>query len=162
MTRGRPLITLTLLFTCMMLFSGCQYNIPLAETTVSLAQTDNERDPLSSLLIQAGGRSYTATLEDNPSTQAFLSCLPLTVNMNELNGNEKYYNLPELLPTDSQPVGNLHTGDLMLYGSDCLVLFYQNTANNYRYTRLGRIDDPYGLADALGQNNVQVTFQLND
>ena len=56
--------------------------------------------------------------------------------MDELNGNEKYYFMPNALPTDPERPGEIHTGDFMLYGSDCLVLFYKNFSSSYSYTRL--------------------------
>ena len=83
----------------------------------------------------------------------------MTVSMAELNGNEKYYFMPNSLPTDSQRPGNIHVGDLMLYGSDCIVLFYESFSSGYSYTRLGNLDDPSGLADVLGRGSVEVTFQ---
>ena len=48
----------------------------------------------------------------------------------------------------------------MLYGSNCLVLFYESFPTSYRYTPVGRVDDPSGLADVVGHGNVQVTFAL--
>ena len=108
-----------------------------------------------------GGQIFTATLLDNPTTRALLERLPMTVSMSELNGNEKYYNMPESLPTNSERPGNIRAGDLMLYGSDCLVLFYESFSSGYSYTRLGSIDDPSGLAAALGRGSVDVTFQVD-
>ena len=55
---------------------------------------------------------------------------------------------------------NIHTGDLMLYDSDCLVLFYESFSSGYSYTRLGSVDDSSGLAAALGRGNVEVSFQI--
>ena len=83
----------------------------------------------------------------------------MTVSMGKLNGNEKYYYLPESLPANSQRPGNIHAGDLMLYGSDCLVLFYESFSSGYSYTRLGSVDDPSSLAAALGGGSVEVSFQ---
>lgn len=113
------------------------------------------------LKIEAGGQVFTATLLDNPTTRALLNRLPMTVSMGELNGNEKYCYMPDSLPTDSHRPGNIHAGDLMLYGSDCLVLFYESFSSGYSYTRLGSIDNPSGLAAALGRGSVDVTFQVN-
>jgi hypothetical protein len=48
----------------------------------------------------------------------------------------------------------------MLYGSNTVVLFYENFSTSYGYTRLGKIDNPAGLATALGSGNVTVTFDL--
>ena len=112
--------------------------------------------------MEVGGQTFTVTLLDNPTTRALLERLPMTVSMGELNGNEKYYYLPESLPTDSQRPGNIHAGDLMLYGSDCLVLFYESFSSGYSYTHLGRVDDPAGLAETLGAGSVEVTFSVED
>lgn len=113
------------------------------------------------LEVEAGGQIFTATLLDNPSTRALLQQLPMTVSMDELNGNEKYYYMSNPLPVNAERPGNIHAGDLMLYGSDCLVLFYESFSSGYSYTRLGSIDDPTGLAAALGDGNVTVTFDGN-
>lgn len=112
------------------------------------------------LRIEVGGQIFTATLLDNPTTRALLENLPVTVSMSELNGNEKYYYLPDSLPTDSQRPGSIRAGDLMLYGSDCLVLFYESFSSGYSYTRLGSIDDPSGLAAAVGRGSVDITFGI--
>ena len=85
--------------------------------------------------------------------------MPITISMKELNGNEKYYELSNDLPYDASNPGTIQTGDLMLYGSNTLVLFYKTFSTSYSYTRLGRIDNPSGLAAALGSGNVTVTFE---
>ena len=80
----------------------------------------------------------------------------------ELHGNEKYYYLSKGLPTASSNPGTIRTGDLMLYGSTCVVLFYETFSTSYTYTRLGRITNPSGLASALGSGGVNVTFEITD
>lgn len=113
------------------------------------------------MTIQIGEQSFEAVLYDHASAKAFQSRLPLTVTMDELNGNEKYFYLPEDLPADSRDVGSIHAGDLMLFGSDCLVLFYEDFQTSYHYTGLGRIPDPTGLKAALGNESAVVTFRLD-
>ena len=110
--------------------------------------------------ITMGEYQFTVALEDNAAAAALKECLPLTLDMSELNGNEKYNYLPFRLPTNASNPGQIHAGDLMLYGSDCLVLFYKSFSTGYSYTPIGRIDDPDGLADAVGRGGVQVTFIL--
>ena len=117
------------------------------------------------LKIRIGSKTFHATLLDNPTVTAFKSRLPLTVSMSELNGNEKLYNFTANLPTNASNPRTLNTGDLMIYSSNVLVLFYKSFATSYSYTRLGKIADPSGLeatlvASAAGSGNVTVTFEL--
>ena len=110
--------------------------------------------------VSTGKHVFTATLYDNETASAFLKLLPLTTAMKELNGNEKYIDLPNSLPADAAHPGMIHTGDLMLYGSNTLVLFYKSFFTSYAYTKLGLIIDPSGLEAALGNHHVVVTFDL--
>jgi hypothetical protein len=123
------------------------------------------KPPGNKLSIRVGSTTFTITLLDNPTVMAFKARLPLTVSMIELNGNEKYYNLPEdpdagPLPTNASNPGTIQTGDLMLYGSNTLVLFYKSFSTAYSYTKMGRIENPAGLAAALGSGHVTLTFAV--
>lgn len=136
-----------------------QYRTQLdSEDQENQESSESEETAMPQLQIEAGGQIFTATLEDNPTTWALLERLPMSVSMGELNGNEKYYYLPDSLPTNAQRPGNIHAGDLMLYGSDCLVLFYESFSSGYSYTRLGSVSNPSGLAAALGRGSVDVEF----
>lgn len=103
---------------------------------------------------------FTATLYNNLTAAAFIKELPLTIHMTELNGNEKYYDLPSSLPKNASNPGTIQAGDLMLYGNRTLVLFYKTFDTSYSYTKLGRINDPSGLAAALGSGDVTVTIEF--
>lgn len=122
----------------------------------------NNNTPMTNgkIKITVGSKIFTATLLDNNSAKAFKEMLPLTINMIELNGNEKYYDLPNSLPTNPSNPGTIKIGDLMLYGSKTLVLFYKTFSTSYSYTKLGSIDDVTGLTTALGSGNVTVTFEV--
>ena len=112
------------------------------------------------LRITIGTNAFTATLYKNESAAAFKEKLPMTINMKELNGNEKYFDLPGHLPANASNPGIIQSGDLMLYGSNTLVLFYKTFSTSYNYTRLARIDNPSVLATALGTGNISVKFEL--
>lgn len=116
---------------------------------------------MSKLNIKVGNKTYTATLNDNETTRALLKEMPLTINMSELHGNEKYYYFNQSFPTNDERITNIKTGDIMLFGSDCLVLFYENFSTSYSYTKIGHIDNPENLSNVLGTGNVQVTFEEN-
>lgn len=113
----------------------------------------------TSIHIIVGEHIFAATLADTPTGEAFAQLLPLNLSMNELNGNEKYYYLDSSLPTDSYKPGTIQCGDLLLYGNNCVVLFYETFSSSYSYTRIGAVNDPSGLAEALGASNVSVRFE---
>ncbi|WP_262711126.1 cyclophilin-like fold protein [Pedobacter frigidisoli] len=79
--------------------------------------------------------------------------------MEDLNANEKFYNFTSTLPTNASVGGNIQVGDLMLYGNNCLVLFYKGFNTSYSYTRLGKIDNVSGLFAALGSGDVNIRFE---
>jgi hypothetical protein len=55
----------------------------------------------SKIKIKVNSQTFKATLLDNKSVRTFKEMLPLTMKMTELNGNEKYFDLPKGLPTNS-------------------------------------------------------------
>ena len=126
--------------------------------------TNNSNNSLDTssmkIKITLGTNSFNATLYNNATVTAFKEKLPMTIDMNELNGNEKYFDLPNSLPAKATNPGTIQTGDLMLYGANTLVLFYKTFSTSYNYTRLARIDNPTGLAAALGSGNITVKFEV--
>lgn len=102
--------------------------------------------------ITIGKRVFKATLEASDEATAFKAILPLTINMSELNGNEKVFDLPSNLPANASNPRTINSGDLMLWGSKTLVLFYKSFPTSYNYTRLGKIEDTSGLVNALGSD----------
>ena len=108
--------------------------------------------------MSVGTQRFAVTLEDNPTARAFVQLLPLTLEMAELNGNEKHGRLPRSLPVDAMRPGTIHTGDVLLYGNDTLVVFYQTFRSSYSYTRMGRLEDSARLGQALGPGDTRVAF----
>ena len=125
------------------------------------AQPDESRQSMSNTItIRIGDKVFAATLSDNATAAAFKKLLPLSVAMTELNGNEKLFRLPDTMPARASTPASIQTGDLMLYGSSTLVLFYKSFSTTYRYIKIGRIYDPAGLEAAVGSGNVAVTFDV--
>lgn len=149
------------LFFGLLALGGCDAAQPGASgslTAAAAAIVDQER---FRMWMTVGERRFAITLADNEATRAFAAMLPLSMDMAELNGNEKYADLPKALPTSASRAGTIRSGDLMLYGSKTLVLFYLTFDSSYSYTRLGRVDDPAGLAQALGRRGVRIAFSRN-
>lgn len=114
----------------------------------------------SKISIKVGEKAFTATLLDSPSAKAFKALLPLTLNMSELNNDEKYAQLPQSVPTNASVPASIQSGDLMMYGSKTLVLFYKGFSTSYSYSKIGKIDDVKDLVAALGSGDVKVSFEL--
>lgn len=129
--------------------------------TVKTEQTSEEATEgkdMNKITVTVGESEFTATLYDNEAAREFKSRLPLTLDMEELNGNEKYFYLDSALPTSSAVTEGIKSGDIKLFGSDCLVLFYEDFKTQYSYTDIGGLDDAEGLKEALGNAGVKVTF----
>lgn len=128
--------------------------------TETETETKNDMSTEQKIKITVGSKTFTATLENNASAKELVERMPFTVNMQELNGNEKYYQFPDSFPSDPSSFNTIKAGDLMLYQSDYLVVFYEDHTTTYDYTRLGVIDNADGLAEALGSGSAQVTFEV--
>src|SRR5438874_5389795 len=125
-----------------------------------LAKHDSQSDNsmAQQITIRIGDKAFAATLSNNPTAAAFTKLLPLSITMTELNRNEKFARLSTNVPVRASTPASIRTGDLMLYGSNTLVLFYKSFHTTYSYTAIGRINDPAGLEVALGTGHVDVTF----
>jgi hypothetical protein len=148
-------------FTVLVLFIHSIVLASCAKDKFADGDTHNTNSPTGSkMIIKIGNQTFSATLFDNATANAFKSRLPMTIEMVELNRNEKFADLASGLPTNASNPGTIHAGDLMMYGSNTLVLFYKTFSTSYSYTKLGKIDDVKGLEAALGKGNVTVSFVL--
>lgn len=110
------------------------------------------------VFVTIEGEKLEVELARNATVSALLKMLPLELSMSDLNGNEKYAYLAETLPVDVVRPGRVEAGDVMLFGDDCLVIFYESFETEYSYTRIGHID---GLPE-LGGGEVVVGFDLEN
>lgn len=159
------IISISLLLVLTLLISGCsKNNEKISDSSNKLGSNRNEDRNMNSskISITINGETYIATLEDNDTSREFIKRLPLEIDMSELNGNEKYYYFEEPLPSSSKKVEKINTGDLMLYGSDCFVLFYESFNTTYSYTKIGRIDNPESLKNTVGNGNVVVSISVKE
>jgi hypothetical protein len=111
--------------------------------------------------IKVGNKSFNGIFYNNDTADALLKSMPMKLKMSELNGNEKYRYLKKDYPTDAKKVNRVKAGDIMLYTSDQMVIFYGS--NSWAYTRLGKITDKSAkeLADLLGGYGVKVTVSAD-
>ena len=101
----------------------------------------------SKMKIIINNQAFEVNLENNETAKKLSELLPLNIKMTSLNDNEKYYYLNESLPQMPIKVKHINRGDLMLYGDNCLVLFYKSFDTNYSYTKIGHIENLTELND---------------
>lgn len=112
--------------------------------------------------ITIDGRSMSATLADNEATKALVEKLgedPVTITMSNYGGFEKVGALPWSLPASDTRI-TTKPGDIMLYTSNNIVIFYGE--NTWAYTPLGTLDtsDPNEIRDFVGNGDKEVTISL--
>lgn len=118
------------------------------------AETKMEEGKMNQLFVTIGDEKREVTLEDNSTVVEFLKRIPMEFTMKDLNNNEKFIYLDEALPINVYNPGVIEVGDVMLYGNDCLVIFYESFETDYNYTKIGFID---GLPE-MGDGDVVVRF----
>lgn len=159
---GRKNVFLLFLLASMVLM-GCGYKAPktpIKETKDNTEQiSENE---YNKVIITVGDKEFNAVFYKNETTDALIKKLPITVSMKDLNSNEKYYYFDEAFPKNSEKVGSINAGDIMLYGDSCVVLFYKSFNTSYSYTKIGYIENIEGLESALGNSDIDATFKIDE
>ena len=118
-------------------------------------ESNNSNEVVKSVKAIINGKEYIINLEDNETAKSFAGLLPQELNMSELNGNEKYIYLNTTLPSNSSKQKRINAGDVMLYGDNCLVIFYKSFDTSYSYTKIGHIDN----LPNLGNDSISVKFE---
>ena len=108
--------------------------------------------------ITIGQSTFSAELADTQAAKELTALLPLTLEMQDHLNNEKFAELPKSLSRQDQAVGRIEAGDIMLWGGDTLVVFYESFHSSYRYTKLGKIQNADKLKNAVGAGKVKMTF----
>ena len=103
-------------------------------------------------------KSYSITLEDNDTVNDLINLLPLDITMDDLNDNEKYYYLDKNISSKPISYTSINKGDIMLFGNNCLVVFYKSFNTNYNYTKIGTINNKEVL-DSLDNKSIKVRFE---
>ena len=155
MSRLRALLGFLALGACEV---GQAATLALPAAVATTAAPPTARPEESRMWMTVGERRFAITLAHNAAARAFAAQLPLTLDMSELNGNEKHADLRTALPASASRPGTIRDGDLMLYGPNTVVVFYETFDSSYAYTRLGRVDEPADLPQALGRRGVRVVF----
>ncbi len=125
-----------LILLCIFLIGCTKEEKPIEEI-----EYDIPNEVVETMRINISGNEYIVNLEDNDTAKFLASKLPQEFQMREKNRNEKYVYLSFTLPVDPMKSRNIEKGDVMLYGNNCLVVFYKSFETDYSYTKIGHIDD---------------------
>ena len=140
-------VIITLLFVTI----GCNNKKTINDNSIS----NSSDEVIETVKAIINDKEYVINLEDNETVKAFIKILPKEFNMSELNGNEKYTYLDSSLPVNESNLKKVNAGDVMLYGDNCLVIFYKSFNTSYSYTKIGHIDN---LPD-LGNGSITVKIE---
>ncbi|WP_198666509.1 cyclophilin-like fold protein [Marinomonas shanghaiensis] len=127
-------------------------------TESSTTQTTSIQSKKTHMWITIGERRFAATLANTDAAKEFATLLPMTLDMEDLNSNEKKFDLSNALTKNTYQPGIIHNGDIMLWGSRTLVVFYKTFDTSYSYTRIGHIEDATELSRELGHSSVVIKF----
>lgn len=147
--------TLIIVIAIYLIFFNNKDNIKFNNTSGDEINTTND----IRINIVINGTNFEATLLDNETTKDFLKLLPMTITMQDHLNNEKYYDLPTSLTTNTYNPSKINIGDIMLFGNNTLVIFYESFNTNYSYTKIGNINNYSDLKSLLGNGNVTATFE---
>ena len=114
--------------------------------------------------ITVSGKTLPVKIEDNEATKALVAALreaSITYEAHDYGVFEKVGSLGLALPSSDTRI-TTEAGDVILYSSNQIVLFY--SSNSWSYTRIGKM--LYGSLDELksflkaGEGNISVTLSL--
>lgn len=155
---NRLIIAMTLLLSAFTLTARAQQKVPDNQNMINM-ESNTIR------LTIKGGKTFTATLENNASAQALkdrLSKGSITVEMNDYGDMEKVGPLGFSLPrTDRQTT--TRPGDIILYLGNNLVIYYDT--NSWNFTRIGRVNgintrgEMLDLLGGVGKRTVTISSE---
>lgn len=115
---------------------------------------------MQNITLKTENAEYEAVLYDNSTVKELIKSFPMTITMSDLHENEKYYNLSKRFTTSSESVSTVNKGEIMLFGDNCLVIFYKSFSTYYKYTRLGYIKNSDDLEKSFGKGDIRITFEV--
>ena len=127
------------------------------DTAEGRTMNDSEKQKIK---ITVGERILTATLNNNKTSQDFISLLPLTLTLEDYAGTEKISDLPKKLSTEDMPSGSDPSiGDITYYAPwGNLAIFYRDFGYSAGLVILGKIDSGMDAFNVPG--SVEVKMEL--
>lgn len=144
-------IRLVIMVLIIITLTGCS----LTKKEIKKSNEVKKNQMMNDMVLKINNNNYKISFEDNETVEGLINHMPLELSMTELNGNEYYSYLNFKLKSNSINIKTIKAGDVMLYGNNCLVIFYENFETTYSYTRIGHIDNIDNLKNDLKNGSVQ-------
>lgn len=137
-----------------------------ASTPANATETPNTsqsnvkvEDETMQIKITVREKSVIAVLENNATTQALVSMLPLTLPMQDLYSRELCYRFDEELPTATLRADGYQVGDIIYWPPrHSLVILYAQNGEAFSRQHLGHIESGVEIFSDAG--DTQITFEL--
>src|SRR5436189_2977823 len=134
----------------------------LGPTASRADNTTTNQTPAMKIRLKVGNKVLTATLADNKTARDFVSLLPLTLNMNDLFGREKFGHLPRAISEEGKRTHTYAIGDIAYWcpGPD-VAIYYQQDGEKIPdpgIIAIGKIDSGVEALNVRG--SVKVTMEL--
>ena len=134
-------------------------------TTITIPSDDNsttkeDETETIKLTLKIDDIEVDVIWADNDSVNALKNLAKdgLTINMSKYGGFEQVGSIGSTLPSSDTRI-TTNPGDIVLYSSNQIVLFYDS--NTWSYTKLGHINlSKSELAELLGDEDVVITLNL--
>ena len=127
-------------------------------------ETEKSEEMEAMLQMKIGDTVVAVDWENNESVEALKALCqdgPLTIQMSMYGGFEQVGPIGSRLPSADVQT-QTSAGDIVLYSSDQIVVFYGS--NSWAYTRLGHVADrdAAGMRELLGHGDVTITISMGD
>lgn len=175
----KKLFVIILLFILLGFLSACSNNahVDEIESTDNKAKIEiNKTDENSEIItdnkfmdtkedyrikISVAGIELSATLYNNPTAEALVEKLPMTVKMNDLYNREMAYFFPDELPTDKVEITGYEVGEIIYWPPrNTLVIMYAQNGEKFGMQKVGMIDSGVDVFESTG--DTEVLFELID
>ena len=134
---------------------------PIENTQNSLTEETSDERTDTGMKMYINDKEIPVTWENNPSVSALRSDLQagdIVVSMSMYSNNEQVGPLDKSYPSNDVQM-TTNNGDIVLYRSDQIVLFYGS--NSWAYTRLGKMDlSENEVVDLLSNGDVSIRLTL--
>ena len=115
------------------------------------------------LILTIDGHQYPVKWVENQTVEELIEQInhggPIEISMQNYGDKEQVGPLNKIYPSQNKSMST-HPGDIVLYDSNQLVIFYKN--HHWDYTFIGHLENmsKNALTEILSQNSIHVTLDI--